>query len=77
MMQVECRQARLRKIQAKTSSNSTSVVNDDDTTPSPEAHHIIGKTENFPDDVGFFVQENEGDPAIKVQITYCFSIDYH
>lgn len=72
MAETERRQARLRKIRAETfpklvSSGSTSVVDDDNTPSSPETHHVIGKTENLPVDIGVFFQENKKDPAFKVQ----------
>jgi hypothetical protein len=33
----------------------------------PEAHHTIGRTENFPEDLGPFIQKHSGDPAIDVR----------
>jgi hypothetical protein len=32
----------------------------------PEAHHMIGKTENSPEHLGLFVQKHSGDPAVEV-----------
>jgi hypothetical protein len=79
MTKVERRQARLRKIQAKIPSDSKSArVNDfEDTLPRPEAHHVIGKTENLPQDIGPFVRENQEDPATQVGITFHQCVDYH
>jgi hypothetical protein len=68
MTQVERRQARIQKIYAKNAPNlaTTSAVKADEAPPSPEAHHVIGKTENFPEDVGSFYRENQEDPAFQV-----------
>jgi hypothetical protein len=74
MTQVERRQARLRMIQARTSYNLRPAV-DDDTIPSPEVHHVLGKTENFPISLSSFGQDNQ-DPATKVWTDYCLFIDY-
>jgi hypothetical protein len=32
----------------------------------PEIHHVIGKTQNYPENITLFLQKNAGDPAIKV-----------
>ncbi|KAG6902604.1 hypothetical protein DXG01_000685, partial [Tephrocybe rancida] len=61
---VERREARLRRIQAKTDPMERA---DDGTASeaSPEVHHQIGKTENLPVHLGTFVQSRSGDPAIQ------------
>jgi hypothetical protein len=68
MTQIERRQARLKKIEAKISHNSQpSTITDDETISGPpEAHHIIGKTQNIHEGIGQFFQRNRGDPAFKV-----------
>ena len=32
----------------------------------PEEHHVIGQSQNFPEDLACFIQANMGDPAVKV-----------
>lgn len=32
----------------------------------PEEHHVIGQSQNFPEDLACFMQANIGDPAIEV-----------
>ena len=65
MTEIERRQARIRKIRAKNTISPGQAVKDD-ITLSPEVRYNIGKTENFPEDVGHFVHQHEGDPAHKV-----------
>ena len=36
---------------------------------SPEAHHVIGVSQNFPENIPMFLLKNSGDPAVKVS---CF-----
>ena len=31
-----------------------------------EEHHVIGQSQNFPEDLVRFMQANTGDPAVKV-----------
>jgi hypothetical protein len=72
MTQIECRQARLKEIEAKISAGSQPSITVDDETISgpPEAHHIIGKTQNIHEGIGHFYQRNRGDPAFKVCAYY-------
>jgi hypothetical protein len=62
MAQIERRQARIRRIRAKNfpDKKPDAVAND------PDVHHHIGKSQNNPEHIGFFVQKHSGDPAIKV-----------
>ena len=42
-------------------------MEDTEETPlDPQMHHKIGKSENFSEHIGLFVQRNDRDPAIKV-----------
>jgi hypothetical protein len=63
MTQIERRQVRLCRIQAWY--QGTKPLKED-TASSPEVHHIIGQSQNFPQNIHLFLQQNEGDPAIKV-----------
>lgn len=72
MAGTERRQARLDKIRARSfpkpaPSKLTAVAREDDVAISPEVHHVIGETENFPVDVGLFFQDNKKDPAFTVR----------
>lgn len=64
MTQIERRQARLRRIRAKYPKSE--LKTNEDIAVSPEAHHIIGKSQNFPEDITMFLQKNKSDPAVKV-----------
>jgi hypothetical protein len=37
----------------------------------PRQHHHISEGSNHPIDIGTFLQEHEGDPAVRVRISYC------
>ena len=42
--------------------------------PAPQAleqHHVIGKSQNFPEDINIFLQKNSEDPAAKVILSFC------
>ena len=45
----------------------------------PEAHHVIGKSQNFPEKIPLFLEKHAGDPAIKVCQTtvHLFYAQYH
>jgi len=34
---------------------------------SPDAHHVIGKSQNYPVNIPLFLRESPGDPAVKVK----------
>jgi len=34
----------------------------------PEEHHLIGRSQNFPEDLARFMQSNIGDPAANVSL---------
>ena len=46
--------------------NSASQPGDEECAARPEAHHMIGKTENLLEHLSLFIQNHSGDPAIKV-----------
>ena len=56
---IERRQARIR--------TRRDAVNLADPVPNqPEEHHVIGRSQNFPEDLTRFMQSNNGDPATNV-----------
>lgn len=69
MTQIERRQARIRRIreQLNIKGNSTIEANVGmSSSPDPNVRYHIGKTQNQPEHIIAFVQNNAGDPAIKV-----------
>ena len=59
---IERRQARIRRIRAR-----RDALNLADPVPNqPEEHHVIGRSQNFPEDLTRFMQSNIGDPATNV-----------
>jgi hypothetical protein len=64
LAEIERRQARIRRI--RQTHENVGLLQDKDIAQTPEAHHHIGKSENFPEHVGTFLQKNSGDPAVKV-----------
>ena len=38
-----------------------------------EQHHVIGKSQKFPEDINIFLQKNSEDPAAKVILSF---LDY-
>jgi hypothetical protein len=64
MTQIERRQARMRRIRAKFQKAGKTI--DEDVATSPEAHHVIGISQNFPEHIPMFLHKNREDPAIKV-----------
>lgn len=65
MARIERREARLRMIRAKIRLKDTS-HSFEDVARTPEAHHHIGIAQNKPENIVNFVQQRQGDPAIKV-----------
>jgi hypothetical protein len=63
LARIERRQARIRRIRLQ---QPASPSLDEECSATPEAHHIIGKTENFPEHLSLFVQKHSGDPAVEV-----------
>ena len=62
---IERRQARIRHIRAQREARKR----DDPTLGTPDQHHFIGKSQNFPEDISIFVQKNLDDPAAKVSLS--------
>ena len=63
LAQIEHRQARIHHICPTRSANPHS---DEECPAEPKDHHAIGKTENFPEHLGLFIQRHSGDPAVEV-----------
>ena len=69
---IECRQARIRRIRMRQEARST-------TDPTPEVHkqhHVIGKSQNFPEEINTFLLKNSHNPAAKVALLYSSTIWY-
>jgi hypothetical protein len=65
LTQIERRQARLRRIRAR--HHEAGKPANEAVATAPEAHHIIGKSQNYPQNIPLFLQKYAGDPAIKVK----------
>jgi len=64
---IERRQAQIRRIRMQRKEVSLA-------DPAPQAleqHHVIGKSQNFPEDINIFLQKNSEDPAAKVIFSFC------
>ena len=59
---IERRQARIRRIRMQQQAQSLG----DPTLEVPEQHHVISKSQNFPEDIHMFLSKNSDDPAMKV-----------
>jgi hypothetical protein len=67
MAQIERCQSRIRHIQE--CNKTTDLVDDKlELINASDAHHVIGKSQNNPQNVPLFLQVNAGDPAVKVWI---------
>lgn len=67
MTQIERRQARIRRIRERLSAGTKhQAAVDIDSATSPNARYHIGKSQNEPEHLIAFVQNNAGDPAVKV-----------
>ena len=72
LTQIERRQARLRAIRAR--HRTAGRPENEEVEIKPEAHHVIGKSQNFPENIPLFLQKFTGDAAVKVKgITKPFS----
>ena len=66
-MQIEHRQAHIRRIRKHLRSAPESLSSlDKDIPVLPKSDHDIGQTQNLPVDLGIFVWDHVGDPAVKV-----------
>jgi hypothetical protein len=64
MTQIERCQAHIRRIRAEFQKTGNTM--DENIAMSPEAHHVIGVSQNFPQNIPIFLQKNGSDPAVKV-----------
>jgi hypothetical protein len=72
LTQIERRQARIRQIRRQLNAGKTTSACDGEVeyASSPKARYYIGKSQNEPVVLPIFLQENRGDPAIKVSNTH-------
>jgi hypothetical protein len=63
LAQIERHRSRIQRIRNKNKLRPES----EEVPPIPEAHHIIGKSQNFPEKIPLFLEQHAGDPAIKVR----------
>jgi len=68
MTQIERRQTRIRRIRARYINGAK--PSDEEVAASPEAHHVIGRSQKFPENIHTFLWKNGGDPAVKVMRAY-------
>ena len=69
LTKIERRQTRIRRIRERLKSGSSSGPPlCEDVPVSLESHHVIGRTQNLPVDLGVFVRDYIDDPAVKVSI---------
>lgn len=66
LARIERREARVRRIRQRLYGKTKRTKQDDEGMPGPEIHHHMGKTENDWLEMGSFLRDNNGDPAIKV-----------
>ena len=64
LAQIERREARIHRLRMHQSGDHP--TGEEECTVSPDVHHTIGQTENFPEHAGLFVQRHSGDPAVEV-----------
>lgn len=65
MTGIERREARIRRIREKIYGKAERAVKEA-VPEGPEVHHHIGTSQNIYEDIGIFVRQNTGDPAVKV-----------
>lgn len=71
MTQIERRQARIRRIRARLDANGNPKGPlEVETGTSPDDRYHIGKTQNQPEHIFGFIQENIKDPAVKVNLPH-------
>lgn len=61
---IERRQARIRSIRTKRDALNLT----DSVANKPDEHHVIGLSQNFPEEMTRFVQANIEDPATRVRL---------
>ena len=65
MTRIERRQTRVRRIREQYKKAGTA---QEEVPNKPEVHHVIGKSQNHPENIPRFLQKYAGDPAIKVSL---------
>jgi hypothetical protein len=68
LTKIERRRARLRRIRAR--HQTAGKLRDEEVPITPEAHHTIGKSQNYPENIPLFLQKYVGDPAVKVKVIF-------
>jgi hypothetical protein len=66
MTQLERRQERIRRIQARSLGKGNVNSPYEQVATNPDIHYCIGKSEARPEHIGLFVKKNQGDPAVQV-----------
>jgi hypothetical protein len=69
MAKLERRQHRLRYLRERLEKPGATEA--DETAYTPDAHHLIGKSQNDSEHIGLFAQKHAGDPAVKVSHFNC------
>ena len=69
---IERRQERIRQIWTKVA--ALRAYHQDPMPNRPDIHHVIGQSQNFPENVVLFQARNSGDPAVKVSDSLWLSI---
>jgi hypothetical protein len=69
---IERRQARIRCIRMKRDALHLA----DPVPDRPDEHHVIGRSQNFPEELTRFVQTNIEDPATRVSPHHLFILAY-
>jgi hypothetical protein len=67
LAQIERREARIRRIREKISAVGNSVDHEEYHPGTPNAHHIIGKSQARPENIFLFQRNHAGDPAAAVR----------
>ena len=66
MTRIERRQARIRRIRERYRDAGGAVH--EKVPDTPDVHHVIGKSQNYPQVIPLFLKKYEGDPAVKVMV---------
>ena len=69
MARIERRQSRIRSIHERNRTLGTSVKESVPRTMG--VHHVIGDSQNHPENITMFLRKHAGDPAVKVNICIC------
>src|ERR1700722_11943953 len=69
MTQIERRQVRIHRIRKRHEEAGKSP--NEEVPCTPDVHHGIAKSQNFPESIPNFLHKHAGDPAIKVFVLIC------